>query len=154
MIEALGNFMITKQDEFLVIAKPGTSKVEQNLCLDGLLPLVAGYYNGRLMQFSFDSGAESSMFYLPFFKADEKNIAKIADAKKITVAGGRTNFAKAQSPGKRTMLSNWQARFSDIDGRPQTFDAQFSCIRGARVLWIKGVPFCRVDCPQSPYKAV
>lgn len=58
---------------------------------------------------------------------------------------GRTNFAKAESAGKFTLTTNWEISFSDIEGRPQTYPVQFSCIRGARVLWVKGTAFGRVN---------
>lgn len=87
VIEALGNFSITKKDEFSVNLKQKSSKVGQNLCLDGLLPLVAGIYKDRRMVFSLDSGADRSTFYRSFFKADEKNIIKLAQPRKITLGG-------------------------------------------------------------------
>lgn len=47
---------------------------------------------------------------------------------------GNAKFAQVKSAGKFTVLNNWQIKFSDIEGRPQTYHAQFSCIKGARVL--------------------
>lgn len=58
---------------------------------------------------------------------------------------GRTDFSKAQSAGKFTLPSNWEVRFSDIEGRPQIFPVHFSCIKGARVLWINGNAYGRVN---------
>lgn len=60
-------------------------------------------------------------------------------------SGGRTDFSKAESSGNFSLPTNWEIRFSDIEGRPQTFPVHFSCIRGARVLWIRGFAFGRVD---------
>lgn len=87
IIASLGNFTITQKNEFSVSLKIVSSKVEQNLCFDGLLPLVAGFYGNRRMIFSFDSGANSSMFYESFFKVDEQNIIKSAKPEKIKFGG-------------------------------------------------------------------
>jgi len=87
VIEALGNFSITRKDAFSVSIKPAASKVKQNLCFDGLLPLVAGVHKGRRMVFSLDSGADGSTFYRSFFKADEQNITKRAKPGKIMLGG-------------------------------------------------------------------
>lgn len=58
---------------------------------------------------------------------------------------GRTDFSKAESSGKFTLPTNWEIRFSDIEGRPQSFPVHFSCIRGARILWINGNAYGRVQ---------
>ena len=60
-------------------------------------------------------------------------------------SGGRTDFSKAESSGNFSLPTNWEIRFSDIEGRPQTFPVHFSCIRGARVLWIRGFAFGRIN---------
>ena len=49
---------------------------------------------------------------------------------------GNIKFQSAKSNGTYTMLNNWQAKFSDIEGKPRTYNVQFTCIKGARVLWI------------------
>ncbi len=49
---------------------------------------------------------------------------------------GNIKFQSAKSTGKFTMINNWQVRFSDIEGKPKTYNVQFVCIKGARVLWI------------------
>lgn len=58
---------------------------------------------------------------------------------------GRTNFSKAQSTGKFSLVNNWEIRFSDIEGRPQTYPVHFSIIRGGRVLWVNGNAFGRIN---------
>ncbi|MBL0357152.1 MAG: hypothetical protein IPP72_09820 [Chitinophagaceae bacterium] len=57
----------------------------------------------------------------------------------ITVASGMVGnikFQNVKSSGNFSMLSNWQLKFSDLEGKPKTYDAYFSCARGARVLWL------------------
>lgn len=54
---------------------------------------------------------------------------------------GNIKFQSVKSSGKFSMISNWQVRFSDIEGKPQTYNVQFTCIKGARVLWIGDTGF-------------
>jgi hypothetical protein len=49
---------------------------------------------------------------------------------------GNIKFQSVKSTGKFTITSNWQVSFSDIEGKPKTYNVQFVCIKGARVLWI------------------
>jgi hypothetical protein len=55
----------------------------------------------------------------------------------INVASGRVGAMKfdgAKSKGIFTMNGNWQIKFPDLEGKPKTYDAFFSCIKGARIL--------------------
>ncbi|HMK19434.1 MAG TPA: hypothetical protein VK492_14625 [Chitinophagaceae bacterium] len=56
--------------------------------------------------------------------------------KLIAVNGmvGNAKFAQVKSAGKFTVLNNWQVKFSDIERKPRTYNAHFSCIKGARLL--------------------
>ena len=49
---------------------------------------------------------------------------------------GSIKFQSVKSAGKFTVVNNWQVKFSDIEGKPKTYNVQFVCIKGARVLWI------------------
>jgi hypothetical protein len=49
---------------------------------------------------------------------------------------GNIKFQSVKSAGNFTVVNNWQIKFSDIEGKPKTYNAQFTCIKGARVLWI------------------
>ncbi|MBC7903374.1 MAG: hypothetical protein H7Y27_08120 [Gemmatimonadaceae bacterium] len=54
---------------------------------------------------------------------------------------GSIKFQSVKSAGTFTMLNNWQIRFSDMEGKPKTYNVQFTCIKGARVLWIGETAF-------------
>ena len=54
---------------------------------------------------------------------------------------GNIKFQNVKSAGKFTVLSNWQIKFSDIEGKPKTYNTQFACIKGARVLWVGETSF-------------
>lgn len=47
---------------------------------------------------------------------------------------GNMKFDNAKSSGKFTVPNNWQIRFSDIERKPKTYHAHFSCIKGGRIL--------------------
>jgi hypothetical protein len=49
---------------------------------------------------------------------------------------GNLQFAGAKSDGTFRVPNNWQIYFSDIEGKPKTYNAYFTCIKGARILWI------------------
>lgn len=51
-------------------------------------------------------------------------------------AGGRTSFAKATGKGSFKLINEWKVRFSEMEGKPKTYDAYFSAIKGGRVLWL------------------
>ncbi|MBS1662792.1 MAG: hypothetical protein JST68_17235 [Bacteroidetes bacterium] len=50
--------------------------------------------------------------------------------------GGATNVAQAKSNGTFQSLSGWQLKFSDMEGKPKTYDCYFSVTKGSRVLWM------------------
>jgi tetratricopeptide (TPR) repeat protein len=52
----------------LTIPAAPSSFTQQNLCLEGLTPLVEGYYEGHRLVFCLDTGAGRSVLYPPFYK--------------------------------------------------------------------------------------
>ncbi|MFT3676046.1 MAG: hypothetical protein QM781_09130 [Chitinophagaceae bacterium] len=56
-------------------------------------------------------------------------------------AGGRTSFAKATGKGNFKLINEWKIRFSEMEGKPKTYDAYFSAIRGGRVLWLNDAEY-------------
>ncbi len=56
--------------------------------------------------------------------------------KLLVVSGmvGNTNYANVKSAGKFSVLNNWQIQFSKIESGPKTYNAHWSCIKGARLL--------------------
>ncbi len=55
--------------------------------------------------------------------------------------GGATNFASAKGAGSFKVLNNWQIYFSEMEGKPKTFDAYFSCVKGGRILWLNDAKY-------------
>jgi hypothetical protein len=58
---------------------------------------------------------------------------------------GNIKFQSAKSSGKFSVPNNWQVVFSDIEGKPKTYNACFTCIKGARVLWLDGTGFGKAE---------
>jgi hypothetical protein len=58
---------------------------------------------------------------------------------------GNIKFQNVKSTGKFTALNNWQVSFSDIGGKPKTYNVQFVCIKGARVLWVGDTGFGKIQ---------
>ncbi len=50
--------------------------------------------------------------------------------------GGAMDVAQAKSDGTFESPNNWQLYFSDMEGKPKTFDVYFSAIKGGMVLWM------------------
>jgi hypothetical protein len=50
---------------------------------------------------------------------------------------GNIKFQSVKSNGNFSMLGNWQVNFSDLEGKPKKYNVYFSCIKGARILWLQ-----------------
>lgn len=58
---------------------------------------------------------------------------------------GNIKFQSAKSTGSFSLPSNWQVTFSDISGKPRTYNAYFSCIKSLRILWLDDRPFAKAE---------
>ena len=58
---------------------------------------------------------------------------------------GNIKFQSVKSNGTFSLPSNWQVSFSDIEGKPRTYNAYFSCVKGARILWLGDTGFIRTE---------
>ena len=58
---------------------------------------------------------------------------------------GNIKFTSKISNGKFSLPNNWQVYFSDFSGKPRTFAAYFSCIKGLRILWLDNKPYAKVN---------
>ena len=50
---------------------------------------------------------------------------------------GNIKFQSAKAAGTWSLLNNWQVHFSEIEKKAKTYNAFFSCIKGARILWFQ-----------------
>jgi hypothetical protein len=58
---------------------------------------------------------------------------------------GNLKYQSAKSNGTFSVPNNWQVSFSDIEGKPRTYNAFFSCVMGGRILWLGETGYGRVD---------
>ncbi|MEO6589491.1 MAG: hypothetical protein ABIP06_09320 [Pyrinomonadaceae bacterium] len=58
---------------------------------------------------------------------------------------GNIKFQSVKSSGKFAVPNNWQVTFSSIEGKPRTFNASFSAVKGARILWLDNTAFGKID---------
>lgn len=58
---------------------------------------------------------------------------------------GNLKFQSVKSSGNFSVPDNWRVTFSDIEGKPKTYNAHFACVKGARVLWLGETGFGRVE---------
>ncbi|CAN5393642.1 hypothetical protein BH10ACI3_BH10ACI3_17540 [soil metagenome] len=58
---------------------------------------------------------------------------------------GTIKFQSVRSSGKFTAPNNWQVSLSDIQGKPRTFNAYFSAVKGGRMLWLDGKAYGKVE---------
>lgn len=66
----------------------------------------------------------------------------------LGVASGRVGsikFQSVKSAGRVSVPSTWQVSFSDIEGKPRTFAASFSAVKGGRILLLDGKAFGRLE---------
>ena len=54
---------------------------------------------------------------------------------------GAARYDEAKNSGKFSMNGNWQVNFSNIEGKAKTFNVYFSCIKGARLLWMQDAKY-------------
>jgi hypothetical protein len=58
---------------------------------------------------------------------------------------GNIKFQSVKSSGNFSMVTNWQVKLSDIEGKPRTYNTYFSCIKGLRILWLDNRAFAKVE---------
>jgi hypothetical protein len=56
-------------------------------------------------------------------------------------AVGNMEFNGTKSNGNFSLVSNWQVKFSDMEGKPKIYDAYFSCVKGNRILWLSDTAY-------------
>ncbi|AOM80105.1 retropepsin-like aspartic protease [Pedobacter steynii] len=83
VIEALNEVQLTQDDYFIVPYEDTKINMQSNMAIDGLTPLI--YIDGR--HFTFDTGADKTMLYAPFYQENKKNIDKQYQSVKIGMGG-------------------------------------------------------------------
>lgn len=55
--------------------------------------------------------------------------------------GGKTNVAGAKRAGTFSSPTAWQLYFTDIEGKPKTYDAYYTAVKSGRVLWLNDTKY-------------
>lgn len=69
VIAAFGATTVTRGGELVLGDTAGADGGEQNLCMRGLMPIVAATHEGQRLHFGFDTGAQTTSLYPPFHTA-------------------------------------------------------------------------------------
>jgi len=88
----------------------------------------ANYYTGAYAGMSTYS---SSNWFV--FKAGNSYHWELAAANSY---GGQIATAKAKGDGTYKSLNDWQLYFTEMEGKPKTFNVYYSAIKGGRILWM------------------
>lgn len=83
VIEALHEIQLTRDDYFIVPNIGTKIDAPSNLAIDGLSPLI--FIDGR--HFTFDTGADHTMLYAPYYRENKKSIDKQYQPIKIGMGG-------------------------------------------------------------------
>ena len=86
VLEALREFTETAAGEFLVPARPQARPVE-NMCFSGFMPVVEAIHRGARIRLCLDTGATTTVLYLPFYRRHRGEINARARPREITVGG-------------------------------------------------------------------
>jgi len=116
IIEALKEISFHKDGKVFLPAEPGAGG-EQNMFLDGLTPGIAGVFRGRRLTFTFDSGADTTLFYPRFYKANEIEIKRKykAQPRRLGGAGGIKPVIAYRVTDLVISFSGKDARFTAAD---------------------------------------
>lgn len=111
VVSALREVSFGRGGEVVIPARP-RGRGEQNMCLEYLTPVVAATYRGRRLAFTFDTGANATLLYPPFYRAYEDEIrAKYSpQADRIAGAGGFKELTAYRLPEFAMTVSGREAR--------------------------------------------
>jgi hypothetical protein len=90
VLEALGEFTETAEGTFLVPARPGRRSVE-NMCFSGYMPVVEAVHRRNRIRLCLDTGATTTVLYLPFYKRHRGEINARSRERATTVGGVGTS---------------------------------------------------------------
>ncbi len=115
MIAALREITFVGDSEIFIPATPAKLG-QQNMCLDGLTPLIAGTYRGKRLTFAFDTGASKSFLYPPFYKEYEDEIKAEYDphTERVRGAGGYKEIKGYLSKNLVMQFCGHDAHFAQI----------------------------------------
>jgi predicted aspartyl protease len=115
VVEALREITFVRDGEIHIPAASAQGG-EQNMCLDGLSPLIAGWFEGKRLIFALDTGASGSTLYPPFYHEYE-DVIKAQYEKHIERVRGVGGYKEIKSYLAKNIVmrfSGRSARFAQI----------------------------------------
>jgi aspartyl protease len=115
VITALGEITFTRNGNLIIPKKPHVYN-EQNLCFDGLMPLISGVFRDKQLAFIFDSGADSSSLSYRFFKTYEAEFRERhpSETRKFAGAGGAMEVKVYGMKNMALEIAGKRAEFPEI----------------------------------------
>jgi hypothetical protein len=106
VISSLGEVTFYGEQAISVPLQPNECS-HANLCLDELTPLISGYYKNRRMVFSFDTGANKTFLYPPFYKAFADDLEPLCkpDSEAVIGVGGTRKIPTCVVDSLRLVLA-------------------------------------------------
>lgn len=87
VIAGFGATTLTRGGELVLGDTAAGAAGEQNLCMRGLMPLVAAEHAGERFHFGFDTGAQSTALYPPFHAARREAVEAGGEPSTVQVGG-------------------------------------------------------------------
>jgi Aspartyl protease len=115
VITALGEITFTRNGDLIIPERPHAYD-EQNLCFDGLMPLISGVFRDKQLVFKFDSGASSSDLSYHFFKTYEAELKERypLETRKFAGAGGAMEVKSYGVKDLTLQIAGKRAEFAKI----------------------------------------
>lgn len=148
LTEYTGGYVLTNSAGSIVKADPEVFNKLDNMVSYNRFALAASDLDGTG---KWNAGYSSNTFYANYytgayagmttysasqwfdFKAGQKYHWELVAANS---GMGQIQTAQAKSDGSFKLINDWQLQCSNIEGKPKTYDAYFSAIKGGRVLWL------------------
>ncbi len=133
VIEAMDEVRISKENQIFVPQKP-LEYTFNNFALDGLMPILAGEYNGDTLRFHLDTGATRTSLYPKFFKDNKQEIESNYQKKtfKSGSGGGIVEFEgyvindfNLKIADSNTRLDSLRLHIKDIGDEESNFHGNF-----------------------------
>lgn len=115
IIKELGEIKITSS-EMQIPIQASNQAAEQNLALDLLLPILYMTHRGETLPYTFDTGAQSSMFSNNFYDKYQHEFSNLeTDSTAVGGAGGTKEMAVVVAPELTFEIDQKTVRFTDAE---------------------------------------
>jgi hypothetical protein len=121
VIEQMGEVQFSRDGEFIV-PDASSRRLQHNLILDELTPLVRVRWSGSTLLCRLDTGAGTTRFYEPFYRRFQTRIDSTArrGTRRIGGAGGISEIPVRVLPSTRLSLGDTVATLDSVDVIPQS----------------------------------